>query len=186
MTGITEELEGLRRENARLRKLLNLTEAEAAPAQGTQVAWFEKSPGPVSAGSSPQDKVALYAALFGARRDVYAVRWENARFGKSGWVPAVAGGWRKGSKAEDQRYLPLTSEVLASHLTGDSHIGLYPMLPGDKTSWLAPTSTGRRPCSTPWPISRRPGPSGPQQPWRYRGLGSGLTCGSFSPIRYRQ
>ena len=143
MPGITEELESLRRENARLRKLLKLTDAEAAPAEGAQVAWFEKSPGPVSAGSSPQDKVAFYAAIFGARRDVYAVRWENARSGKSGWMPAVAGGWRKGSKAGDQRYLPLTSEVIASHLTGASHIGFYPMLPNDQTCWLAADFDGQ-------------------------------------------
>lgn len=25
------------------------------------------------------------------RRDVYAIRWENARYGKSGWMPAVEG-----------------------------------------------------------------------------------------------
>ena len=45
----------------------------------------------------PGAKVEFYAALFGARRDVYAVRWENARTGKSGWMPAVEGGWRKGA-----------------------------------------------------------------------------------------
>ncbi len=27
--------------------------------------------------------------------------------------------------------------MLAAHLTGDIHIGLYPMLPGDQTCWLA-------------------------------------------------
>lgn len=43
----------------------------------------------------------------------------------------------KGSKSADHRYLPLTPEVLAAHLTGDIHIGLYPMLPGDQTCWLA-------------------------------------------------
>ena len=52
-------------------------------------------------------------------------------------MPAVEGGWRKGSKAADQRYLPLTPDVLAAHLTGSVHIGLYPMLPGDQTCWLA-------------------------------------------------
>ena len=143
MPDISEELESLRRENARLRKLLKLTDAEAAPARGTQVAWFDESPGPVSASSAPQAKVAFYAALFGARKDVYAVRWENARSGKSGWMPAVEGGWRKGSKAPDQRYLPLTPEVLAAHLTGDVHIGLYPMLPGDRTCWLAADFDGQ-------------------------------------------
>ena len=68
---------------------------------------------------------------------MYAIRWENTRSGKSGWMPAVEGGWRKGSNAADQRYLPLTPEVLAAHLTGDIRIGLYPMLPGDQTCWLA-------------------------------------------------
>ena len=137
MPDLNDELESLRRENARLRRLLRLTDVEAAPAHGTQAAWFDRLPGSMDARSQPQQKVQFYAALFGARTDVYAVRWENTRSGKSGWMPAVEGGWRKGSKPADQRYLPLTPEVLAAHLTGDVHIGLYPMLPGDQTCWLA-------------------------------------------------
>ncbi|MFL6135188.1 MAG: TOTE conflict system archaeo-eukaryotic primase domain-containing protein, partial [Nocardioidaceae bacterium] len=136
MPQISDELESLRRENARLRRLLELTDAQAAPARGTQTAWFDKAPGSVDARSSSQAKVDFYAALFAARRDVYAIRWENARYGKSGWSPAVEGGWRKGSRPSDHRYLPLTPEVLTAHLTGDLHIGLYPMLPGDQTCWL--------------------------------------------------
>src|SRR3954471_19036895 len=136
MPQISDELESLRRENARLRRLLELTDAQAAPAPGTQTAWFDKAPGSVDARSSSQAKVDFYAALFAARRDVYAIRWENARYGKSGWSPAVEGGWRKGSRPSDHRYLPLTPEVLTAHLTGDLHIGLYPMLPGDQTCWL--------------------------------------------------
>jgi hypothetical protein len=31
--------------------------------------------------------------LFCARTDVSAARWENARAGAAGWMPAVAGGW---------------------------------------------------------------------------------------------
>jgi hypothetical protein len=43
--------------------------------------------------------------LFGGRDDVYALRWENVRTGKSGYVPAVVGGWsRQGPKT----YLPLS------------------------------------------------------------------------------
>lgn len=136
MRDISDELESLRRENARLRRLLKLTDAETTPAHGTQTAWFDKAPGPVDARSAPEAKVEFYAALFRARRDVYALRWENARSGRSGWLPAVEGGWRKGRKT-DARYLPLTPEVLAAHLTGEVHIGLYPMLSGDQTSWLA-------------------------------------------------
>jgi len=134
---LERELADLRQENARLRRLLKLTSREAEPAKGAQAAWFDRAPGPVDIASSPGAKVEFYAAIFGARRDVYAVRWENHRLGKSGWMPAVEGGWRKGSQHSDQRYLPLTAEVLAAHLTGTHHIGLYPMLPGDLTCWLA-------------------------------------------------
>jgi len=58
-------------------------------------------------------------------------------------MPAVAGGWRKGARPEDQRYLPLTAEVLTANLTGDHHIGLYPLLPGDRTCWLAADFDGQ-------------------------------------------
>lgn len=143
MNDLHVELVALRTENARLRKLLKLTDAEAAPARGTQAAWFDKAPGQVDARSSSKAKVEFYAALFGARRDVYAVRWENARTGKSGWMPAVEGGWRKGRPASEVRHLPLTPEVLAAHLTGDIHIGLYPMLRGDQTCWLAADFDGQ-------------------------------------------
>jgi hypothetical protein len=43
---------------------------------------------------------------------VYALRRENARTGRGGWVPAVRGGWRKGVPAADREYLPLTDEVI--------------------------------------------------------------------------
>jgi hypothetical protein len=52
VTDLQAELESLRTENARLRKLLKLTDAEAVPARGTQTAWFDQSPGPVDARSS--------------------------------------------------------------------------------------------------------------------------------------
>jgi hypothetical protein len=81
--------------------------------------------------------VALFGALFAARTDVYAVRWENTRTGKAGWLPAVRGGWRKGVPHADRDYLPLTAAVLASHLSGDQHIGFYPLLDGDRCWWLA-------------------------------------------------
>ena len=127
---LRRELEELRRENARLIKLLRMTDQEARPAQPMQTAFFDRAPGWVDAASAPEVKVEFFAALFGARRDVYAVRWENARTGRSGWMPAVAGGWRKDRRAGDQRYLPLTGEVITAHLTGTQHIGLYPMLAG--------------------------------------------------------
>jgi hypothetical protein len=126
------ELARLRAENARLLRLLKLTPQQAAPPGPAQAAYFEAPPGLVDDGSAPPEKVAFYAALFAARTDVYATRFDNNRTGKSGWVPAVRGGWRKGTRHEDRRYLPLTPAVFAAHLKGEAHIGLYPLLDGDR------------------------------------------------------
>ena len=41
--------------------------------------------------------MAFFGALFAARTDVYAIRFDNRRTGKSGWVPAVRGGWQRES-----------------------------------------------------------------------------------------
>lgn len=131
------ELSRLRAENARLLRLLRLTPTEAEPPGPAQAGYFEAPPGPVNAGSAPEAKVAFFGALFAARTDIYAVRFENRRAGRAGWVPAVRGGWRKGVPHAERDYLPLTAEVLAAHLSGKMHIGLYPLLDGDRCWWLA-------------------------------------------------
>jgi hypothetical protein len=123
-TAAAQEIVALRAENARLLRLLQLTRAQAAPPGPAQAGFFEAPPGPVHAGSPAADKVALFGALFAARTDVHAVRWENARTGKAGWLPAVRGGWRKGTPHAERDYLPLTPEVLTAHLSGQAHIGL--------------------------------------------------------------
>ena len=33
--------------------------------------------------------------------------------------------------------LPLTADVVTAHLSGDIHLGLYPLLDGDRCWWLA-------------------------------------------------
>jgi hypothetical protein len=131
------ELARLRAENARLLKLLRLTPQQAAPPGPAQAAYFEVPPGSVHHRSAEDAKVAFFSALFAARTDVYAIRFDNQRTGKSGWVPAVRGGWQRGVRHEDRNYLPLTSQVLAAHLKGEVHIGLYPLLDGDQCWWLA-------------------------------------------------
>ena len=124
----------LRAANSRLLRLLEVSQRQARPPKATQTGMFLDQPGPVTASSEPRDKVRFFRTLFAARRDVYAIRWENARTGRSGWSPAVAGGWRKGTT---RPYLALTDEVVAAHLTGGIHLGLYPLLDGDTSCWLA-------------------------------------------------
>ncbi|GAB2845572.1 hypothetical protein GCM10027200_52180 [Lentzea nigeriaca] len=133
----------LRSENARLLRLLELTPKQAAPPGPAQTGFFEAHPGPVDRQSAPDVKVDFFAALFAARTDIYATRWENTRTGKAGWLPAVRGGWRKGVRHEDPDHLPLDKDVLHTHLTGAAHVGLYPLLDGDLCWWLAADFDGQ-------------------------------------------
>jgi hypothetical protein len=141
VAGLAEEVECLRTltarsqaENARLLRLLELTPKEAAAPGPVQMRFFDAPPGPVDRQSPPEGKVDFFEELFAARSDIYAVRWENARTGRAGWLPAVRGGWRKGVRHEDRNYLPLTREVIRAHLSGETHIGSYPLLDGDLCS----------------------------------------------------
>jgi superfamily II DNA or RNA helicase len=130
VTRLRRELQFLREENARLNRLLGLTGGSVVPQGPEQSALFSGPDGHVHGNSPVQQKLALYRALFAGREDVHALRWENARTGKSGWVPAVEGGWRRQHRGP-RTYLPLTDDVLAAHLTGEIHAGLYPLMPGD-------------------------------------------------------
>jgi superfamily II DNA or RNA helicase len=86
--------------------------------------------------SSPEEKVALFRSLFTGREDVHARRWENQQTGKSGWGPAVLGGWVN-ARRPDREYLPYTNGVIEMHLGGDIHAGLYPLQHGDTCRVLA-------------------------------------------------
>jgi len=130
------ELEHLGEENARLSRLLHLRTGETTPA-AEQPVMPVASPGLVTMSSSVSAKLELFADRFAARRDVYAVRWDNTRKGTSGWSPAIIGSWRKGIDKRSVRYLPLTQDVIAAHLAGDVFVGLYPLLPGNQCRWVA-------------------------------------------------
>jgi hypothetical protein len=141
MTTLAEEVASLRAlatqlkaDNTRLLRLLELTPKQASRPSPAQTGFFDAAPGPVDRESPPETKADFFGALFAARTDIYAGRWENTRTGKAGWLPAVRGGWRKGVRHEDRNYLLLTSEVLRAHLAGDTHIGLYSLLNGDRGS----------------------------------------------------
>jgi hypothetical protein len=136
---VAAELARLREENARLRGLLGMDER---PGDGHTSAWSPtllSSPavGPaIDAESSNAAKLKLFWSLFGARSDVYALRWDNPSTGKSGWSPATRGGWSRPRQSRPE-YLPLTDEVLASHLRGEAAIGIYPLLRSDACTLLA-------------------------------------------------
>ena len=140
---VAAELARLRAENARLLKMLELSPREAAPPGPAQAGFFDAPPGPVHKDSPNDAKLAFFWALFAARTDIYATRIDNSRTGWKGWLPAVRGGWQRGIPHERRDYLPLTRDVLAAHLKGDVHIGVYPLLDGDRCRWLAADFDGQ-------------------------------------------
>jgi hypothetical protein len=85
---------------------------------------------------SPRDvKVALFRRLFTGRDDVYARRWENRAKGTRGWAPVHRGDWQ--TRREEREYLPLTDDVIISHLAGRESVGLYPLCRDDSCRLLA-------------------------------------------------
>jgi hypothetical protein len=135
------ELDALRAENARLRSLLGLDGRRLGPPEPWKPTLFPTTSSPrpnlhIDAHSSTADKVALFRSLFVGRDDVYAVRWDNERTRKSGWSPAVRGGW--GSwRRPDREYFPYTDAVVNRHLGGDFHAGIHPLQRGDTCRLLA-------------------------------------------------
>ena len=110
LAAVTEELQSLRAENARLRGLLGLDHKRSAdPTPSWEPTLFVAAspPGQIDRHSPPEAKIALFQSLFHGRKDVYALRWQNDRTSKSGWSPAVRGGWAN-SKRPDRECLPLT------------------------------------------------------------------------------
>jgi superfamily II DNA or RNA helicase len=135
---IADEVVRLRKENRRLRALLGLD--QRMPDAHLQ-AWSpsllsERSvTTSVNVESPDDDKLGLLGSLFGARSDVYALRWENTSTGKAGWSPATRSDGRGQRPRRD--YVPLTDEVFAAHLKGRMTVGIYPLLRGDTCGLLA-------------------------------------------------
>jgi superfamily II DNA or RNA helicase len=146
------EVDALRAENARLRALLRLDRLPAvqAPLPVVEFAGQRGAGGLPYADrdSPPQQKIALFRALFVGRSDVYAAPWTSSRTGKKGWSPAEVDRWSHRDDA-DREFLPLTDAVIDAHLRlendprKDVHVGLYPMLPDDTCHLLAVDFDGK-------------------------------------------
>lgn len=111
---------------------------------------FENAP--VTNSSPSRDKVDLFRRLFAGRPDVFPVRWENRKTGRSGYSPACANEWVKGicgkpkvkcGECPHQKFIPPNENVVEKHLRGDDGrgrdfvAGVYPLLPGDTCWFLA-------------------------------------------------
>lgn len=109
--------------------------------------------GLVTAESDAAKKIALFRRLFGGRHDVFPLRWENTKTGRSGYAPACANEWIRGvcnkpqvkcGECSNQAFLPIADDVIRSHLRGVDRskssranfvAGVYPLL-RDETCWF--------------------------------------------------
>lgn len=102
--------------------------------------------------SPSHEKVDLFRSLFAGRPDVFPVRWENRKTGRSGYSPACANEWAKGicgkpkvkcGECPYQKFIQPDESVMEKHLRGDDGrsgdfvAGVYPLLPGDTCWFLA-------------------------------------------------
>ncbi len=118
---IRERIAELDAERAALsRELVQLARREPAPAPNAEAP-------PVTVASPAAHKVALFRSLFAGRADVFPLRWENTRTGKSGYAPACANEWKPGvcekprikcGECPHQAFVPVSDGVIASHLRG--------------------------------------------------------------------
>ena len=145
----SREVDRLRAENERLRTLLALaqrTQTILRSSEGNGRVPARPTDAPVDSSSAALEKVALVRSLFRGREDVYALRWESAGTGKSGYAPAVAGGWGR-ARHGPKSYLHLTDQAIEEHLRGRESIGIYPLLEGDTCWFLACDLDGKT-----WPL----------------------------------
>ena len=136
------ERDRLRNENARLKAILGIRDAE----QDADNAPMPGAADPaVSNTSSSEAKIRLFRSLFKGREDVFAVRWEG-RGGKSGYSPACRHEWKPGlcgkpkvkcAQCPNRELLPLTDQAVHDHLIGKRTVGVYPLLLDQRCHFLA-------------------------------------------------
>ena len=114
----------------------------------------------VTSSSSSAENIGLFRRLFAGRPDVFPVRWENRKAGRSGYSPACFNEWAKGicrkpkvkcGECAHQAFIPPSEEIIEKHLrggnarSGDFVAGVYPLLK-DETCWfqLVPCSGFRQ------------------------------------------
>jgi hypothetical protein len=141
-----DQLTAARERVARLERELAVARAEVRALEQATRTRSAASPGnpqpTVTAMSSTAEKIALFRSRFAGRTDAYALRWTSRKTGRTGWGPAVRGGFFT-EQSTDADLLPLDDAVIERHLRGNAdrgrefHAGLYPVLAGDRCRLLA-------------------------------------------------
>lgn len=150
---VRARLASLEAERAELGAKLKELERQQAPLVSSDHPALSVNAPTVTAASSTKDKVALFRRLFVGRGDVFPVRWENRKTGRSGYAPACANEWVQGicnkpqvkcGECPHQAFIPVSDDVIEKHLRGGGNprisagefvVGVYPLL-ADETCWF--------------------------------------------------
>lgn len=138
-----DSIDNLRAENARLIALLEANGIEWRPRQPVSVQSVFKE---TDSHLTTDQKVGLFMRLFRGRTDVFPLRWESKKTGKSGYSPACLNEWAAGlcdkprikcADCDNRVLRPLTEVIVYDHLAGNHTIGVYPLLADDTCHFLA-------------------------------------------------
>jgi superfamily II DNA or RNA helicase len=147
---ISKRLEALDAERAELRASLAKLKIDLK-AGDSAATPSSVSDAPVTNTSSSVEKVALFRSLFSGRADVFPIRWENRKTGRSGYSPACANEWVPGvcgkpkircGGCPNQKFIAVSDNTIFRHLRGgerdrDFVAGVYPMLKDETCRFLA-------------------------------------------------
>ena len=141
---IRQQLSAMDAERAVLQRNLDALELRLNSVETTTHESDGFADAAVTNNSPSSEKVGLFKQLFAGRPDVFPVRWENKRSGRSGYSPACSNEWVKGicgkpkvkcGECPHQAFIPPADNIIEKHLRGDLVAGVYPLLQ-DETCWF--------------------------------------------------
>src|SRR5712672_87975 len=153
ITKLMTRLTALERERAAI--IAEIETLQSAPSEQTAAIKgipSEKAGDLVDQNSTIENKIALFRRLFRGRSDVFPIRWENRKTGRSGYAPACANEWQRGicekpkvkcSACPNQAFFAVDDVSIERHLRGTDGnespfvMGVYPMLADNTCSFLA-------------------------------------------------
>ena len=147
---VRKRLASLDAERSQLQRELEALEARQASERVSVANLSAIENAPVTNNSSSREKVELFRRLFAGRPDVFPVRWESSRSGRSGYSPACFNEWVKGicgkprvkcGECPHRKFVPPDAGVIERHLRGGQDgnfvAGVYPLLQDDTCWFLA-------------------------------------------------
>lgn len=171
---VSEEIARIRRRLADLdaerlalaRELETLEQKLISDSHATERTAFADAP--VTNNSPSTEKIELFRRLFAGRPDVFPVRWENRKAGRSGYSPACSNEWAKGicgkpkvkcGECPHQAFIPPSGDIIETHLRGGDGRS------GDFVAGFIRCCKTRRVGSLPQTLTRKAGRMMPGHYW---------------------